>query len=159
MYKDLTRIKTETLNLQLSLQRYRGDDLSSVQFEELSQLEQQLENSVHKVRARKVYLFMYKHYFWINFYFHFDDDLFCLSPPLFVRDWFNFCPDCNILIELYIKPIKLLYACLRAILISYFSYYFPYPANTIKKLIDFFDGDKKFAILFTKMQFFYLGRS
>ncbi|KAK4391042.1 MADS-box protein defh21 [Sesamum angolense] len=54
VYKELTRMKNETLNLQLSLQRYKGDDLSSVQFEELTQLEQQLEHSVHKVRARKL---------------------------------------------------------------------------------------------------------
>ncbi|KAI3464558.1 hypothetical protein Pfo_021221, partial [Paulownia fortunei] len=56
VYKELTRMKNETLNLQLSLQRYKGDDLSSVQFEELSELEQQLEQSVHKVRARKLQL-------------------------------------------------------------------------------------------------------
>ncbi|KAL0314356.1 UNVERIFIED_CONTAM: MADS-box protein defh21 [Sesamum angustifolium] len=56
VYKELTRMKNETLNLQLSLQRYKGDDLSSVQFEELTQLEQQLEHSVHKVRARKFQL-------------------------------------------------------------------------------------------------------
>ncbi|XP_073032592.1 MADS-box protein defh21-like isoform X2 [Primulina eburnea] len=36
--------------------RYKGDDLSSVQFEELRQLEQQLEHSVDKVRARKFQL-------------------------------------------------------------------------------------------------------
>ncbi|KAG8378226.1 hypothetical protein BUALT_Bualt08G0115700 [Buddleja alternifolia] len=55
-YRELTRMKNETLNLQLSLQRYKGDDLSSVQFEELSELEQQLELSVNKVRARKFQL-------------------------------------------------------------------------------------------------------
>ncbi|PIN02379.1 MADS box transcription factor [Handroanthus impetiginosus] len=56
VYKELTRMKNETLNLQLSLQRYKGDDLSTVQFEELTELEQQLEQSVHKVRARKFQL-------------------------------------------------------------------------------------------------------
>lgn len=54
MYKEISRMKSETLNLQLSLQRYTGDDLSSVQFEELRELEHQLEQSVQKVRARKV---------------------------------------------------------------------------------------------------------
>ncbi|KAM0019388.1 putative transcription factor, K-box [Helianthus debilis subsp. tardiflorus] len=53
MRNELTRMKKETLNLQLSLQRYKGDDLSSAQIEELNQLEQQLEFSVQKVRARK----------------------------------------------------------------------------------------------------------
>lgn len=48
-------MKNETLNLQLSLQRYKGDGLSSVQYEELNELEQQLEMSVEKVRARKVF--------------------------------------------------------------------------------------------------------
>ncbi|KVH99521.1 Transcription factor, K-box, partial [Cynara cardunculus var. scolymus] len=54
MHSELTRMKKETLNLQLSLQRYKGDDLSSAQLEELNQLEQQLEFSVQKVRARKL---------------------------------------------------------------------------------------------------------
>ncbi|KAL3641222.1 MADS-box protein defh21 [Castilleja foliolosa] len=55
-YKEINRMKNETLSLQLSLQRYKGDDLSSVQFEELSELEHQLEQSVRKVRARKFQL-------------------------------------------------------------------------------------------------------
>ncbi|KAK9080133.1 hypothetical protein SSX86_001808 [Deinandra increscens subsp. villosa] len=53
MNSELTRMKKETMNLQLSLQRYKGDDLNSIQLEELNQLEQQLEYSVQKVRARK----------------------------------------------------------------------------------------------------------
>lgn len=58
MHLELTRMKKETLNLQLSLQRYKGDDLSSAQLEELNQLEQQLEFSVQKVRARKVRVYI-----------------------------------------------------------------------------------------------------
>ncbi|CAK9152021.1 unnamed protein product [Ilex paraguariensis] len=53
MYHELSRVKNETLNLQLSIQRYKGDDLSSARLEELDELEQQLEHSVNKVRARK----------------------------------------------------------------------------------------------------------
>ncbi|KAH7569661.1 hypothetical protein JRO89_XS06G0234100 [Xanthoceras sorbifolium] len=53
MHGELRRIRKETHNLQLSLQRYTGDDLSSVQYDQLLQLEHQLENSVNKVRARK----------------------------------------------------------------------------------------------------------
>ncbi|PHT83764.1 MADS-box protein defh21 [Capsicum annuum] len=49
-------MKRETLNLQLSLQRYKGDDLNSAQYEELNELEKQLENAVSKVRARKLEL-------------------------------------------------------------------------------------------------------
>ncbi|KAL6984302.1 MADS-box protein defh21, partial [Sarracenia purpurea var. burkii] len=51
---ELTRMKKETHNLQLSLQRYKGDDLSYTKYEDLDELERQLESSVHKVRARKV---------------------------------------------------------------------------------------------------------
>lgn len=54
MYKEISRKKNEILNLQLSLQKYTGDDLNTVQFEELKELEHQLEQSVQKVRARKV---------------------------------------------------------------------------------------------------------
>lgn len=54
MHGELTRIKKETLSLQLSLQRYKGDNLSSVQLEELDHLEQQIEHSLNKVRSRKV---------------------------------------------------------------------------------------------------------
>ena len=49
-------MRNETHNLQLSLQRYTGDDLSSIQFKDLEELEQQLEHSIKKVRARKVLL-------------------------------------------------------------------------------------------------------
>ena len=58
VFGELKRMKSETLNLQLSLQRYKGDDLSSAHYDELNQLEQQLELSVTKVRARKVFLFL-----------------------------------------------------------------------------------------------------
>ncbi|KAM7511118.1 hypothetical protein LguiB_009993 [Lonicera macranthoides] len=50
----LAQMRKETLNLQLSLQRYKGEDLSSAQFEELDLLEQQVERSLAKVRARKL---------------------------------------------------------------------------------------------------------
>ncbi|KAK4481323.1 hypothetical protein RD792_012208 [Penstemon davidsonii] len=54
--KELSRMKKETFNLQLNLQKYKGDDLSNVRFDELNELEKQLELSVHKVRARKFQL-------------------------------------------------------------------------------------------------------
>ncbi|XP_016571635.1 MADS-box protein FBP24 [Capsicum annuum] len=55
-YDEIAKMKRETLNLQLSLQRYKGDDLNSAQYEELNELEKQLENAVSKVRARKLEL-------------------------------------------------------------------------------------------------------
>ncbi|KAL3840044.1 hypothetical protein ACJIZ3_024635 [Penstemon smallii] len=54
--KELSRMKKETFNLQLNLQKYKGDDLSNVRLDELNELEKQLELSVHKVRARKFQL-------------------------------------------------------------------------------------------------------
>ncbi|EXC24796.1 MADS-box protein FBP24 [Morus notabilis] len=56
LHGELRRIKTDTHNLQLSLQRYTGEDLSSVSMEELDGLEHMLEHSVHKVRTRKIEL-------------------------------------------------------------------------------------------------------
>ncbi|XP_009785850.1 MADS-box protein FBP24 [Nicotiana tabacum] len=53
LYDEITKMKRDTLNLQLSLQKYKGDDLSSAQYEELNELEKQLEFAVNKVRARK----------------------------------------------------------------------------------------------------------
>ncbi|XP_057795692.1 MADS-box protein defh21 [Salvia miltiorrhiza] len=55
--KEVSRMRSETHNLELSLiQRYKGDDLSGVHYEELLQLEHQLELSLNKVRARKFQL-------------------------------------------------------------------------------------------------------
>ncbi|CBI27190.3 unnamed protein product, partial [Vitis vinifera] len=56
LHNEITRMRNETHNLQLSLQRYTGDDLSSIQFKDLEELEQQLEHSIKKVRARKYQL-------------------------------------------------------------------------------------------------------
>ncbi|KAK4352643.1 hypothetical protein RND71_028161 [Anisodus tanguticus] len=56
LYDEITKMKNDTLNLQLSLQRYKGDDLNSAQYEELNELEKQLENALNKIRARKLQL-------------------------------------------------------------------------------------------------------
>ncbi|KAL6312369.1 hypothetical protein AAG906_008039 [Vitis piasezkii] len=53
IYNELTRMRKETSCLQRSMRGYTGEDLSSVPYEDLDQLEQQLEHSVDKVRARK----------------------------------------------------------------------------------------------------------
>ncbi|KAK7858768.1 mads-box protein fbp24, partial [Quercus suber] len=53
MQGELKRMQRETLSLELSLQRYTGEDLNSVQFGDLHELEQKLENAVNKVRERK----------------------------------------------------------------------------------------------------------
>ncbi|KAK4788837.1 hypothetical protein SAY86_020156 [Trapa natans] len=50
---ELQRMRSETHNLQLSLQQYTANDLSSVHMEDLNNLEQQVEYSLNKVRARK----------------------------------------------------------------------------------------------------------
>lgn len=54
MYNELAVLRKETRRLQLSMRRYTGEDMSSIPFEELDQLEQELERSVNKVRDRKV---------------------------------------------------------------------------------------------------------
>lgn len=55
MNAELRKMRRETHSLELSLQRYTGEDLSCVRFEDLVELEHQLEESVNRVRARKVY--------------------------------------------------------------------------------------------------------
>uniref|UniRef100_A0A803QQG3 MADS-box protein FBP24 n=1 Tax=Cannabis sativa TaxID=3483 RepID=A0A803QQG3_CANSA len=53
MHGEMRRIMSETRNLQLSLQRYIGEDLSSLSLGELNELEHVLEHSSHKIRTRK----------------------------------------------------------------------------------------------------------
>lgn len=53
MQRELGRMRSETQNLELSLmQRYKGDELNT--YQDLLQLEHQLQHSLDKVRARKV---------------------------------------------------------------------------------------------------------
>lgn len=47
-------LRNETRRLQSNMRRYTGDDTSSIPFEELDEVEQELERSVIKVRDRKV---------------------------------------------------------------------------------------------------------
>jgi hypothetical protein len=57
VYAEMTTLRRETHRLQLSMQRYTGEDLSSLRsYEDLDQLEKELERSLNKVRDRKVYL-------------------------------------------------------------------------------------------------------
>ncbi|KAG8500498.1 hypothetical protein CXB51_002737 [Gossypium anomalum] len=53
LYNELAVLRKETRRLQLSMRRYTGEDMSSISFEELDQLEHELERSVIKVRERK----------------------------------------------------------------------------------------------------------
>ncbi|PON49100.1 MADS-box transcription factor [Parasponia andersonii] len=57
---EVRRIKSETHNLQLSLQRYTGEDLSSLSLGELNELQDMLEHSTQKVRNRKFDLLQQK---------------------------------------------------------------------------------------------------
>ncbi|XP_021316104.1 MADS-box protein ZMM17 isoform X1 [Sorghum bicolor] len=50
---EMTRMKNEMDKLETGIRRYTGDDLSSLTLDDVSDLEQQLEYSVSKVRARK----------------------------------------------------------------------------------------------------------
>ncbi|KAJ4838853.1 Protein TRANSPARENT TESTA 16 [Turnera subulata] len=53
LYSELNVLRKETRRLQLSVRRYTGEDMGSIPFEELHDLEQELERSVNKVRDRK----------------------------------------------------------------------------------------------------------
>ncbi|KDP37512.1 hypothetical protein JCGZ_05951 [Jatropha curcas] len=53
LYGELAMLRKETCRLQLNLQLYRGEDMSSISFEDLGELEQKLESSVAKIRNRK----------------------------------------------------------------------------------------------------------
>ena len=66
IYNELTRMRSETHNLQLSLERYKGHDLSNAKLEDLDLLEQQLESSINKVRARKVRFFFLHLFFYLD---------------------------------------------------------------------------------------------
>ncbi|CAK7337029.1 unnamed protein product [Dovyalis caffra] len=51
--KELKRIRKETDDLQLSVRCYKGENLSSLHYNDLVELEKQLECSANNVRARK----------------------------------------------------------------------------------------------------------
>ncbi|XP_010275495.1 PREDICTED: MADS-box protein AeAP3-2-like [Nelumbo nucifera] len=53
IYNEVTRMRNETDKLQASMRHFSGEDLASLPYNDLHQLEEQLENSVNKVRARK----------------------------------------------------------------------------------------------------------
>ncbi|KAJ8759283.1 hypothetical protein K2173_006803 [Erythroxylum novogranatense] len=53
LYTELAMLRKETRRLQLSMRRYTGEDMTTIPFEELTQLEHDLERSVNKVRDRK----------------------------------------------------------------------------------------------------------
>ncbi|KDP37522.1 hypothetical protein JCGZ_05961 [Jatropha curcas] len=53
LYDELAMLRKETRRLQLNMRRYTGEDMSSIPFEDLDELEQQLEYSVAKIRSRK----------------------------------------------------------------------------------------------------------
>jgi len=54
IFVEMTRMKNEMYQLETGIRRYTGDDLSSLTLDDISDLEQQLEYAVSKVRARKV---------------------------------------------------------------------------------------------------------
>ncbi|CAN1255017.1 MADS-box protein FBP24 [Linum perenne] len=51
---EIAVLRKETKQLQVSMRRYTGEEMASIPFHDLEQLEQQLERSVTKVRDRKV---------------------------------------------------------------------------------------------------------
>lgn len=55
----MTMLRKETYRLELSMRRYTGEDVTSLPYEDLDQLEQELELAVNKVRDRKVSILVY----------------------------------------------------------------------------------------------------
>ncbi|KAK9191352.1 hypothetical protein WN943_019964 [Citrus x changshan-huyou] len=53
IFNELAVLRKETRRLQLSMRRYTGEDLGSIPYDDLDQLEHELESSVNKVRDRK----------------------------------------------------------------------------------------------------------
>ncbi|KAF7827440.1 protein TRANSPARENT TESTA 16 [Senna tora] len=53
LFSEMAMLRQETLRLELGIQRYIGEGMNSLQYEELSKIEQELENSITKVRNRK----------------------------------------------------------------------------------------------------------
>ncbi|CAH9077238.1 unnamed protein product [Cuscuta epithymum] len=49
-------MRDKTLDLQLSLERYKGESLNSIQYKDLDEMEKKLEISYRKVQARKLEL-------------------------------------------------------------------------------------------------------
>jgi DNA-binding Xre family transcriptional regulator len=54
MHGELRKMQKEALNLQWGLKRLTGENMNSIKFEDLDELEQQLQCSVNMVRAKKV---------------------------------------------------------------------------------------------------------
>ena len=52
--QEMTRMKDERNRLRMIMAQYMGEDLASFSVQDLSNLEQQIEFSLYKVRLRKV---------------------------------------------------------------------------------------------------------
>ncbi|KAE9604543.1 putative transcription factor, K-box, protein TRANSPARENT TESTA 16 [Lupinus albus] len=50
----MANLRQETIRLEMGIQRYLGEDISCLQYEDLTKLEEELEKSVAKVRDRQV---------------------------------------------------------------------------------------------------------
>ena len=58
MERQVRSMKKETDDLQLSLQRYTADDFSTFHLRDLDDIENRLQNSLNRVRARKALLLL-----------------------------------------------------------------------------------------------------
>ncbi|KAE9608281.1 putative transcription factor, K-box [Lupinus albus] len=57
-------LRQETLRLELGIQRYLGENISCLQYEDLTKLEEELEKSMAKVRNRQVINLSLLNWFW-----------------------------------------------------------------------------------------------
>lgn len=66
-FHNMAMLRQQTIRLELEIQRYLGEDMRGLQYEDLTKLEQELENSVARVRNRHVRALINRFIFLINF--------------------------------------------------------------------------------------------
>lgn len=54
MFHEIPILRQESLRLELAIQRYLGDDMKALRFDDLTKIEHELEISLAKVRKRQV---------------------------------------------------------------------------------------------------------
>lgn len=62
-FHNMAMLRQQTIRLELEIQRYLGEDTRGLQYEDLTKLEQELENSVARIRNRQVHALINRYYF------------------------------------------------------------------------------------------------
>lgn len=67
LFHEMSVLRHETSRLEFGIQRYLGEDMRGLKYEELVQLEHDLENSIAKVRNRQVLVCLIFIFFYLMF--------------------------------------------------------------------------------------------